>query len=203
MASDDLAGKWALILGASSGFGAAVARELARAGMNILGVHLDTRATLPRANEVVADIESVGCRAVFFNTNAADARKRSQVLDGIEAALAGDVASHIHLMLHSLAFGALGPFIADRPEDAVTEAQLNLTLGVMANSLVFWVQDLSGETCSAEAAGSTLYQVGEPRGYPPSTRLFRPQRPRWRAMCGSSLWSWGPWALPSMVCARA
>ena len=40
---------WALILGASSGFGAATALELASAGMNIFGVHLDRRATMPPA----------------------------------------------------------------------------------------------------------------------------------------------------------
>ena len=142
MASGDLAGKWALVLGASSGFGAAASRELAHAGMNVFGVHLDTRATLQRAQQVAADIEAAGCRAVFFNTNAADAHKRSQVIDKIGAALADDAASGIHLMLHSLAFGALGPFIAERPNDAITEARLDMTLRVMANSLVFWVQDL-------------------------------------------------------------
>ena len=36
---------WALILGASSGFGAATARSLAGAGHHIVGVHLDLRAT--------------------------------------------------------------------------------------------------------------------------------------------------------------
>ena len=39
--------KWALILGASSGFGEATALELARRGRSIFGVHLDRRATLP------------------------------------------------------------------------------------------------------------------------------------------------------------
>ena len=142
MTADNLQGKWALILGASSGFGAAVSRELTRAGMNVFGVHLDTRATLPRAERVIADIEAQGRSAVFFNTNAADARKRSNVLDGIEATLSGEVARSVHFVLHSLAFGALGPFIAENSEAAVSEAQMEMTMRVMAHSLVYWIQDL-------------------------------------------------------------
>ena len=142
MSSNGLDGRWALILGASSGFGAATARALAGAGMNIFGVHLDPRATLPRAKQVVADIESTGREAVFFNTNAADARKRTRVLDRIEQTLADDSADSIHFVLHSLAFGTLLPFIADDPAEAVNEAQMDMTLRVMAHSLVYWVQDL-------------------------------------------------------------
>ncbi|HEX7592677.1 MAG TPA: 3-oxoacyl-ACP reductase, partial [Anaerolineae bacterium] len=41
--------RWALILGASSGFGAACTRALADAGFNIFGVHFDLKSTLPRA----------------------------------------------------------------------------------------------------------------------------------------------------------
>ena len=37
---------WALALGASSGFGEATSLALARAGLNIFGVHLDRKATL-------------------------------------------------------------------------------------------------------------------------------------------------------------
>ncbi|HHH40861.1 MAG TPA: SDR family oxidoreductase [Chloroflexi bacterium] len=137
-----LEGKWALILGASSGFGAATARALAREGMNIFGVHLDLKATLHRAQEVIADIEAQGRKAVFFNTNAADARKRARVVEKIKATLAEDPEDTIHLMMHSLAFGTLLPFIADDPEQAISEAQMDMTLRVMAHSLVYWVQDL-------------------------------------------------------------
>ena len=45
---------WALILGASSGFGEATSLALARAGLNIFGVHLDRKATLPNAERIVA-----------------------------------------------------------------------------------------------------------------------------------------------------
>ncbi len=137
-----LRGRWALVLGASSGFGAATALALARAGMNIFGVHLDLKATLPKAKQVIADIEALGRQAVFFNTNAADERKRKRVLDKIEGVLAEDGQRQIWVMLHSLAFGTLLPFIADDVEGQVSQAQMEMTLNVMANSLVYWAQDL-------------------------------------------------------------
>src|SRR5881397_1291551 len=70
------AGEWGLILGASSGFGAAAARELGRLGMGILGVHLDRKATLPLAEAVANDVRAAGSPAHFFNVNAADEEKR-------------------------------------------------------------------------------------------------------------------------------
>lgn len=140
---NELSGRWALILGASSGFGRATALELARRGMNIFGVHLDLKATLPIAKQVVADIEAMGREAVFFNTNAADSAKRGKVLDAVQEKLAaGGEAQAIHLMMHSLAFGTLLPFVADTPDEAISEAQMDMTLNVMAHSLVYWVQDL-------------------------------------------------------------
>lgn len=142
MSHDKLKGRWALILGASSGFGAATSRALARAGMNIFGVHLDPRRTLPRAREVISDVEAAGQQAVFFNINAADAAKRKRTLARISEILADDPAGGIHVVLHSLAFGALLPFIADLLDQAVDEAHMEMTLRVMAHSLVYWVQDL-------------------------------------------------------------
>jgi NAD(P)-dependent dehydrogenase (short-subunit alcohol dehydrogenase family) len=138
-----LAGRWALILGSSSGFGRATALELASRGMNIFGVHLDLKATLPLARQVVTDIEAMGRQVMFFNTNAADSGKRARVLDQMQEKLAAEGGTqHIHLMMHSLAFGTLLPFIADSPDEAISEAQMDMTLNVMAHSLVYWVQDL-------------------------------------------------------------
>jgi enoyl-[acyl-carrier protein] reductase III len=142
VSNQSLEGRWALILGASSGFGAATARALARAGMNIFGVHLDPKRSIGRVREVVADIEGTGHKAVFFNMNAADAAKRTAALDQIKAILEDDAADAIHLVMHSLAFGTLLPFIAEQPDQAVTEVQMDMTLRVMAHSLVYWVQDL-------------------------------------------------------------
>jgi len=135
--------EWALILGSSSGFGAATSVELARAGMNVFGVHLDLRSTLPNAQRVVTEVESLGQRAVFFNTNAADAEKRAGVLSSIQQTLSeqGDDAC-VRVFMHSLAFGTLLPYIADDPKKRVSQRQMEMTLDVMANSLVYWVQDL-------------------------------------------------------------
>jgi len=141
--SKDSSHEWALILGSSSGMGAATAIELARSGMNVFGVHLDLRSTLPNAERVVAEVKALRRDAVFFNTNAADPAKRAAVVESIRARLAKDGGdAHIRVFLHSLAFGTLLPFIADKPKDAVSQRQLEMTLDVMANTLVYWTQDL-------------------------------------------------------------
>jgi len=132
---------WALVLGASSGFGGAAAVELARAGMNIFGVHLDRQATMPTVQQVIKDIKHLGREAVFFNINAADAIKRSETLDEIKERF-GAHGNTVRVLLHSLAFGTLKPFITKNPEESVNQAQMEMTIDVMANSLVYWTQGL-------------------------------------------------------------
>lgn len=132
-------GEWGLVLGASSGFGAATAREVGRRGMSVVGVHLDRKSTLPAAEAVVADIRAAGVEAHFFNANAADAERRAQVCDRVRELTGG---RPLRLLLHSLAFGTLKPFVAADAREQTTKAQLEMTLDVMAHSLVYWVQDL-------------------------------------------------------------
>lgn len=135
---------WALILGASSGFGEAAARALAGAGYSILGVHLDRRATLPHVQGVIAAIEAEGQRAHFHNINAADPDQREQVLDAMAGQLEG---AQVRVLLHSLAFGALGSYIGD---GGLKPAQIEMTLRVMAHSLVDWTQGLLRRDLLAE-----------------------------------------------------
>lgn len=165
--SSSLEGRWALILGASSGFGAAAARALSQAGMNIFGVHLDPRRSIEKAEAVVADVEAAGRTAVFFNTNAADARRRARVIDKVQAVFEDDPFKTIHLMVHTLAFGSLRPYIAASPEEATTEAQMDMTLRVMAHSLVYWTQDLV--RAALLGRGSRIYamtSLGSQRAIP-------------------------------------
>lgn len=147
---EDLKGKWALILGASSGFGGTTAVRLAQAGMNICGVHLDRRATLENAEKIVTDIKACGREALFFNVNASDAEKRKEVLAGFKA----HTSKKFHILFHSLAFGALKPYFE---EDGLTQPQMEMTLDVMAHSLVYWSQDLVKE--SLLGSGAKIYAM--------------------------------------------
>src|SRR5205807_2244476 len=131
---------WAVILGASSGFGEATGLELARSGYNIIGVHLDRKGTQTHVDEVIEGIRAAGRRALFFNVNAADPERREEVLSRASEEIGP--AGAVSVLLHSLAFGNLRPYIAETPQDAITQAQMDMTLGVMAHSLVYWVQDL-------------------------------------------------------------
>ena len=134
---------WALTLGASSGFGEAASLALARAGLNIFGVHLDRKATMPNAERITAEIKALGRQAVFFNVNAADAEKRAEVAGQMAHVLEerGESGT-LRVLLHSLAFGTLKLYVADPMKEAVTQAQMDMTLDVMAHSLVYWAQDV-------------------------------------------------------------
>jgi enoyl-[acyl-carrier protein] reductase III len=141
MATKDIH-RWALVLGASSGFGAATARALAKNGYNILGVHLDRKATLPAVEKLVSDIEATGHKAIFHNINAADQIKRHEVLDYFVDTYHKHGQHEIKILFHSLAFGTLKPLVGRTSEEMITKSQLEMTMDVMANSLIYWTQDL-------------------------------------------------------------
>jgi len=131
-----LTGTWALVLGASSGFGEANSLALARAGANIMGVHLDRRNTMPNVERITGEIEGMGRQARFFNINAADVAARTEALDKVASEIG---PGGVRVVLHSLAFGTLKRFVGD---DVINQKQMDMTLDVMAHSLVYWVQDL-------------------------------------------------------------
>jgi len=138
-----LENRWALILGASSGFGEAAALELASHGMNIFGVHLDRKSTMPKVEEIKGKIKEKGREAAFFNINAADPEQRSETLGEIEQILdEHGNSSGIKVLIHSLAFGTLKPYIAVYEKDRVSNKNMDMTLDVMAHSLVYWTQDI-------------------------------------------------------------
>ncbi len=105
----------------------------------MIGVHLDRRSAAAQLVELDADIAGLGRSFLRFNINAADDTRRAEVLASLSERLP---AGSISVVLHSLAFGSLVPLVAPKGKPAVTRAQLDMTLDVMANSLIYWVQDL-------------------------------------------------------------
>lgn len=131
---------WALVLGSSSGFGEACARAFAADGFNIYGVHLDRKSTMAHVEEVVAAIREAGRDVEYFNVNAADPAKREEIVRHIKGRLGAD--DQVRVLLHSLAFGTLKPYIGKEGQAGLAQRELEMTLDVMANSLLYWARDL-------------------------------------------------------------
>ncbi|MEA2622397.1 MAG: enoyl-[acyl-carrier protein] reductase [Chloroflexota bacterium] len=152
---------WALILGASSGFGEATALALAAADYDICGVHLDRRAGQKHADEIQKRIEAHGRKALYFNINAADDEARASAVaelgEAFAAARAEGQSPYVRVLMHSLAFGTLKPFLALDPNEAISRRNMEMTLDVMAHSLVYWTQEVWRAGMFGE--GSKIYAM--------------------------------------------
>jgi len=156
--------RWALIIGSSSGFGEALSLELARSGLDILGVHFDRRSAQDRVNGIIEKIKATGRDAMFFNMNAADAAKRASALDKVQEhwkQRGGD--PYVKVFVHSVAFGSLLPYITEDAKDRLTQAQMEMTLDVMGNNLVYWVQELVERKMMR--SGSRIYAMTSAGGH--------------------------------------
>jgi enoyl-[acyl-carrier-protein] reductase (NADH) len=95
---------------------------------------------MSNVERIFEEIKSCGVEVLFFNVNAADEEKRNEIFNDLESKR--KVKPKIKVLFHSLAFGALKSFIPKPGEQSITKAQMEMTLDVMANSLVYWTQDL-------------------------------------------------------------
>jgi enoyl-[acyl-carrier protein] reductase III len=143
MAKDTAPTPWGLVIGSSSGFGEATSLELARAGLNVFGVHFDRRSAMTHVNEIIDQIKALGREVLFFNINAADAVKRTDALNQMQEYWKQKGGDHVvKVLLHSVAFGSLQPYLSENAEAQLTQAQIEMTLDVMGSNLVYWVQEL-------------------------------------------------------------
>ena len=129
---------WALILGVSSGFGAAAARELAKNNINIYGVHLDRKSAIKNINSLKDELKENNIDVVFKNASATDENTRLEVINELN-----ELSNiRVKIFLHSLAFGALKPVFDETLKSSLNQKQVEMTLNVMASSLIYWSQDL-------------------------------------------------------------
>lgn len=129
--------RWAVILGVSSGSGAAIATAVAREpGLHVFGVH---RGNYPDdAQQVLDAVQATSRRAHFHIGDAGTA-------DGVLACVAAlrEVAGprSVGLLVHSIAGASLGHFLTTRG-DAFHPKQFEKTFNHMAHSFAYWAQAL-------------------------------------------------------------
>ena len=129
--------QWAIILGCSTGHGAATALELAKQGYGIIGFHLDRGPIKKEAESLKKKIEKINDGAVcFWNENAADKDIMSKHIEEIVNLTKKEP---IKLLMHSIAFGSTTNFFTP---DSVKQRQMDMTQHVMANCLIYWTQIL-------------------------------------------------------------
>ncbi|WP_223765392.1 SDR family NAD(P)-dependent oxidoreductase [Corallococcus sp. AS-1-6] len=128
---------WALILGASSGSGAAIAEAVARKpGLDIFGVH---RGRYPdTARELVAHVRELG-RDIHLRQ--ADASTPEAAEAGADELLQRAGPRSVKLFVHAIAGASVGRFLSEGP-DRLHPRRIQRTFDCMAHSFVYWTQAL-------------------------------------------------------------
>jgi enoyl-[acyl-carrier-protein] reductase (NADH) len=132
--------KWAIILGCSTGHGAATAKQLASEGYGIIGFHLDRGSIKKDALKLQEEISNINNDKVqFWNANAADKEIMLEKMIDIKRIIKD---GEVKLLMHSIAFGSTTNFFDPTP---VRQRQMDMTQHVMAHCLIYWTQSLLDE----------------------------------------------------------
>ena len=129
--------EWVLILGGSTGHGAATAKRLAQDGYGIIAFHFDRGDAKKVALKTIAEVNEITKRRChYFNTNAASEKAIDEYIPEIKKITK---EKPLKLLLHSIAFGTTTNFFGEKP---VTQRQMDMTIHVMGNALLYWTQKL-------------------------------------------------------------
>ena len=132
--------KWVLLLGGSTGHGAATAKKLASEGYGVIAFHFDRGEAKKVANETIEEVKRISKgKCHYFNVNAASEKAMDEYIPKIKEITKGE---SLKLLLHSIAFGTTTNFFGESP---VTQRQMDMTVHVMGNSLLYWTQKLYHE----------------------------------------------------------
>jgi NAD(P)-dependent dehydrogenase (short-subunit alcohol dehydrogenase family) len=178
--------RWALILGASSGFGLATAHKLAERGMSLCLVHRDRRGAMARIEPEFEKIRGRGTSLLTFNVDALAAPKREQVLDELAAQLGEE--GRVRVLLHSIAFGNLKLLAPERPDPAPSRGEATALLaravGVDAERLRAAVDELFA------AGADGLQSLTSAPEYPSRSYIDEDDLSRTIHAMGTSLLGW-------------
>ncbi len=124
-----LSGKVALVTGASRGIGRGIALELAKSGADVV-VHYARKTSA--AQEVVAEIEKLGRRAIAFKANLAEAEKIEAMFNQVESAFDG-----VDIFVANAATGGFRTMLE------TTDKHWDWTMDVNARSILRCVQRIA------------------------------------------------------------
>jgi len=177
---------WAVILGASSGFGLATAHKLAEHGMSLCLVHRDRRSAMARIEPEFEKLRGRGVSLLTFNVDALAAPKRERVLDDLAAKLGEE--GRVRMLLHSIAFGHLKLIAAEKaePPRARDEARalLSRAVGVDAERLRAAIDELFAGGADA------LQSLASAPVYPSRSYIDEDDLSRTIHAMGTSLLGW-------------
>ena len=127
--------EYALILGVSSGIGAACAKEFAKSGMNIIGLYMrKPKDTIEKLNN---EILNYNVDSKLIKMNACNYEEMESLLSSEEF---NDIK--IKVLIHSLAFGSMKPIIHSDIPKRLNKKNIDMTIDVMSNSLIYWSQSI-------------------------------------------------------------
>ncbi|TAI48859.1 enoyl-ACP reductase FabI [Flagellimonas allohymeniacidonis] len=137
MVNTGTSGKWALILGGSSGLGLATAKKLARHQFNLIIIHRDRKIDLEEINKDFQEITLDENQLHSFNIDATNKQKTEEVLQEIVKLLGPD---KIDVLVHSIAKGNLKTMLTSTNQ--LVNEDFQLTINAMATSLYDWARSL-------------------------------------------------------------
>jgi enoyl-[acyl-carrier protein] reductase III len=144
MNTSPFSGRWAIVLGGSSGFGLAAVEKLARHGMHVAVLYRETALVERPVKERYANwAASAGVKIIPFNINALDVEARLKFLLNFKA-VAGE-APCVRLLLHSIARGNLKPLMGNDVATTLSKEDIQLTGYAMSTSLLDWARSLVQE----------------------------------------------------------
>ncbi|WP_313790402.1 SDR family oxidoreductase [Flagellimonas ochracea] len=125
----------ALILGGSSGLGAATAQKLGKAGYDLVIVHRDRKADMLEIESFFDQLRQEGIECHSFNNDAVTLPKQQELWTATKSLIKN---RKIKVLVHSIAKGNLKPMTGST--GVLTNQDFHLTLQAMAVSLFDWVK---------------------------------------------------------------
>ena len=131
----DYIGKWAVIVGGSSGLGLATAQKLAKEGMHICIIHRTRRSAMVAFNESLDMIKGLKVNVETYNIDALKEEKRTQFITDFIVNIG---SNSVKVLVHSIAKGNLKPMFS-RDTATLNNIDFKGTIDAMAINFYDWV----------------------------------------------------------------